>query len=395
VIEAFARLPKLASHVHFPLQSGSDRILKLMHRPYKVEKFISICDRMREARPDIAISTDIIVGFPGETRRTTSRPRKSCAASSSTTPLSSVIPRVATPRRRIFPINCPTGSRRSATRISSSWWNRFPCRSSWRWSAKTWRSFATDRASGMRSASPAGRARTKSSFLKARSATSAKCSTFTSAKAPVTPFTEIPFSPLIDSWKRFTASVTRTSSSNRRPFCSAWSSWPSTFAAWFKKEIVLAFLPKIPRHREIGIGLLLLGAIWSYWLVCYMDLGEFYAVGNFVKLFIPISFVLVAYYAPEFLAVRAAGVVMMLMAGPVLQAAYLEEPFTRFAPLHHRLRLDHCGDVLGGHAVLDAGLDHLDRGQGPPAALDLRVWNRGGLRSAHDPLRRHLARVST
>ena len=100
-------------------------------------------------------------------------------------------------------------------------------------------------------------------------------------------------------------------------------------AAWYKKEIVLAFLPKIPRHREIGIGLLLLGSIWSYWLVCYMDLGEFYAVGNFVKLFIPISFVLVAYYAPEFLAVRAAGVVMMLMAGPILQAAYLEEPFTR------------------------------------------------------------------
>jgi len=67
VIEAFARLPKLASHVHFPLQSGSDRILKLMHRPYKVEKFVSICERMKEARPDIAISTDIIVGFPGET----------------------------------------------------------------------------------------------------------------------------------------------------------------------------------------------------------------------------------------------------------------------------------------------------------------------------------------
>ncbi len=67
VIDAFTYLPKLASHVHFPLQSGSDRILKRMHRPYKAEKFIEICDRMREARPDIAISTDIIVGFPGET----------------------------------------------------------------------------------------------------------------------------------------------------------------------------------------------------------------------------------------------------------------------------------------------------------------------------------------
>ncbi|MEM7704553.1 MAG: tRNA (N6-isopentenyl adenosine(37)-C2)-methylthiotransferase MiaB [Pseudomonadota bacterium] len=67
LIDAFRYLPKLASHVHFPMQSGSDRILRAMHRPYKAEKFISICEKMKEARPDIAISTDIIVGFPGET----------------------------------------------------------------------------------------------------------------------------------------------------------------------------------------------------------------------------------------------------------------------------------------------------------------------------------------
>ncbi|MEM6915315.1 MAG: tRNA (N6-isopentenyl adenosine(37)-C2)-methylthiotransferase MiaB [Verrucomicrobiota bacterium] len=67
VIEAFTYLPKLVDHVHFPMQSGSDRILKAMRRPYKAQRFIDICDRMKEARPDIAISTDIIVGFPGET----------------------------------------------------------------------------------------------------------------------------------------------------------------------------------------------------------------------------------------------------------------------------------------------------------------------------------------
>lgn len=67
VIDAFRRLPKLASHVHFPLQSGSDRILRKMQRPYKAGKFLEICESIREARPDIAISTDIIVGFPGET----------------------------------------------------------------------------------------------------------------------------------------------------------------------------------------------------------------------------------------------------------------------------------------------------------------------------------------
>ncbi len=67
LIKAFTYLPKLIDHVHFPMQSGSDRILKRMHRPYKAERFIEICDKMKAARPGIAISTDIIVGFPGET----------------------------------------------------------------------------------------------------------------------------------------------------------------------------------------------------------------------------------------------------------------------------------------------------------------------------------------
>jgi len=67
LVEAFTYLPKLASHIHFPMQSGSDRILKLMRRPYKNQKFIDICNNMRQARNDLAITTDIIVGFPGET----------------------------------------------------------------------------------------------------------------------------------------------------------------------------------------------------------------------------------------------------------------------------------------------------------------------------------------
>lgn len=67
LVDAFRYLPKLASHIHFPMQSGSDRILKLMKRPYKNAKFLEICNRMRDARPDLALTTDIIVGFPGET----------------------------------------------------------------------------------------------------------------------------------------------------------------------------------------------------------------------------------------------------------------------------------------------------------------------------------------
>jgi len=67
LIAAFTYLPKLCSHIHFPMQSGSDRILKIMRRPYKNEKFVEICEKMKAARPGIAITTDIIVGFPGET----------------------------------------------------------------------------------------------------------------------------------------------------------------------------------------------------------------------------------------------------------------------------------------------------------------------------------------
>ncbi len=67
LIEAFSRIPELAEHVHLPLQSGSDRILKLMRRGYTAGKFRELVASLRAARPGVAITTDIIVGFPGET----------------------------------------------------------------------------------------------------------------------------------------------------------------------------------------------------------------------------------------------------------------------------------------------------------------------------------------
>ena len=66
LLQALAELPKVAEHVHLPLQSGSDRILKAMHRPYTAEKYSNLVSRIRAARPDVAITTDVIVGFPGE-----------------------------------------------------------------------------------------------------------------------------------------------------------------------------------------------------------------------------------------------------------------------------------------------------------------------------------------
>ena len=67
LIDAFGRLPKLTEHVHLPLQSGSNKILKAMHRTYTAAKYVDLVHRIRQARDGIAITTDIIVGFPGET----------------------------------------------------------------------------------------------------------------------------------------------------------------------------------------------------------------------------------------------------------------------------------------------------------------------------------------
>jgi len=67
LIEAFTRLPNLVEHVHLPLQSGSDRILKIMRRGYTADRYRELVNDLRSARPGIAITTDVIVGFPGET----------------------------------------------------------------------------------------------------------------------------------------------------------------------------------------------------------------------------------------------------------------------------------------------------------------------------------------
>jgi tRNA-2-methylthio-N6-dimethylallyladenosine synthase len=66
LIEAFARLPKLMPHVHLPVQSGSNKILKAMHRAYTAERYVDLVRSLRHARKDIGLTTDIIVGFPGE-----------------------------------------------------------------------------------------------------------------------------------------------------------------------------------------------------------------------------------------------------------------------------------------------------------------------------------------
>ena len=67
LIECFAEIDTLCPHFHLPVQSGSNRILKRMNRKYSIEEYLEKVDSLRHTRPDIALTTDIIVGFPGET----------------------------------------------------------------------------------------------------------------------------------------------------------------------------------------------------------------------------------------------------------------------------------------------------------------------------------------
>lgn len=67
LVEAYARLPKLCESAHIPVQSGSDRLLRIMHRGYTRERFLEIVRKLRAVKPNIGITSDIIVGFPGET----------------------------------------------------------------------------------------------------------------------------------------------------------------------------------------------------------------------------------------------------------------------------------------------------------------------------------------
>lgn len=67
LIDVYARVPKLVSHLHLPVQSGSDRILAAMKRGYTALEYKSIVRKLRAARPDISLSSDFIIGFPGET----------------------------------------------------------------------------------------------------------------------------------------------------------------------------------------------------------------------------------------------------------------------------------------------------------------------------------------
>ena len=132
VIDAMAQTHNVMPQLHMPLQSGSDAVLRAMRRAYRRDKYLAILDKVREAMPDAAITTDIIVGFPGETEQRLRRhPRHR--------PAGPVLGRVHVPvlgpprhpgRGHGRPGSCRTWSR-SGTSGWPPWSRRPPWRATW------------------------------------------------------------------------------------------------------------------------------------------------------------------------------------------------------------------------------------------------------------------------
>src|SRR4051794_20814490 len=161
VIAAMAGCAAVCEHAHLPLQSGSSRILKAMRRTYSRERYLRLVAELRAGIPDLALTTDIIVGFPGRPRATSARRSRSWRRWATTGPSPSSTRRVPARRRRPCPNRCPMSSSASA----SSGWSR-SCRGSppsgmppaWGWSR---RCSSKARAAPSRSFCGGGRAGTR------------------------------------------------------------------------------------------------------------------------------------------------------------------------------------------------------------------------------------------
>jgi tRNA-2-methylthio-N6-dimethylallyladenosine synthase len=115
LIDAYGSVPELCPHIHLPVQSGSSRVLAAMRRRYDRAQYLSIVERLRAARPDLAITTDLIVGFPGETEADFEETLSLCRAVGFVDSFSfKYSPRPGTPavRRGLEPVDPETAQRR-------------------------------------------------------------------------------------------------------------------------------------------------------------------------------------------------------------------------------------------------------------------------------------------
>lgn len=102
LLELFSSHPVVCRHVHIPLQSGSDRVLQRMRRGYTSGEFRAIVEKLRAQVPQVAITTDIMVGFPEKPRRISSRRWSSPRRWPSAASMFSIIPGGPEPGRRVF-----------------------------------------------------------------------------------------------------------------------------------------------------------------------------------------------------------------------------------------------------------------------------------------------------
>ena len=99
--------------------------------------------------------------------------------------------------------------------------------------------------------------------------------------------------------------------------------------AWKNEARAKGFLRNFPRHYGWGVFLLSIDFIWGMIVLSNMDMGEFFFLRRWFLMLVPVGFVLVLFYVKEFLAVRALGSLMLLVAGPVLASAFLQPQITR------------------------------------------------------------------
>ncbi len=100
-------------------------------------------------------------------------------------------------------------------------------------------------------------------------------------------------------------------------------------AALFMPDKTQSLLKRFPRWKEAGIAVLAIDFLWAFWLIGEIDLGEFHTWERPIKFILPVAFVLFVVFVDEFLAVRAAGIFLLLLACPVLDIAFLKDPESR------------------------------------------------------------------
>ena len=131
-------------------------------------------------------------------------------------------------------------------------------------------------------------------------------------------------------------------------------------------------MQRFPRSKIAGIGLLSICLIWTVWLLATIQMGEFSGFRRPLLIALPIGYVLVLRFVDEFLAVRALGILCLLAAEPLLDAAFLHHETSRLLITVFRLFADHCRAVLGVDSVRPSRPNQLDRAKCVSLALSER-----------------------